>query len=642
MTKDDPVERRPQESTNNDTQQEQQKPFQIVLVDIEKGAQLDLHCVEKPLEVSAKELSFVALSYRWGELLETTIDTQLDYLATITSFNLYDLYKLCFMMTYEPDLKHIKYVWVDAICVDQTNNERRKATIHQMSNIYEKATYILAVPDLHMRHLMAISRENDNIMENSFEFSKYIFYLIQKNTDQLQLLDDAFLDKIKVPKDRTLRQLLAKCTPYLADGFTTFQQQHVHDIEQPEDVLDLLCEIYQSALLPATPHENFDLTKHQTPNDDPLLHYDNVASIILDEPDRRWMKLGKRDKRWAHALMKRGNAIRQCMQFLSDLIVDWSSRVWVISEYHIAKKKNNLKYWFLQLSSREAVELPFFTFDFTNPAFFSVIQNTHFVSTKNKRNPNPNPVHLLFHRLIIKQLNTQTFFEMMLKSKATKNEDRFYAILPQSKYKDKVNQVDQWNIKTLMSVKLKLFEIMDTKDRWILLFLCGSRCSSVMDGVLPSFCASDIGWNEISTFVEDYPYNFDMHNESSSTAIRVQRTKDARLPYLQLTPKGYDVNKNPCLEDNLVYVSRLKNALYNRLQVDLKTVLDIVCLPQYDQKAIPSGSIREKYMRLNSIALVGSFVENKWILCRLKLGYEPSKYNCHDNGDDHHTVFNIY
>ncbi|ORZ04098.1 hypothetical protein BCR42DRAFT_289356, partial [Absidia repens] len=88
---------------------------------------------------------YVALSYRWGELHETLVDTGVGYTASITSFHLDDFYKLCYTMTLESDTKDIKYLWVDAICVDQNNPVRRKATIYQMSNIYDRATYILAV-----------------------------------------------------------------------------------------------------------------------------------------------------------------------------------------------------------------------------------------------------------------------------------------------------------------------------------------------------------------------------------------------------------------------------------------------------------------------------------------------------------------
>ncbi|ORZ07429.1 hypothetical protein BCR42DRAFT_153273 [Absidia repens] len=134
----------------------EEKPFQVVLIDIKKAAEDNvIHCIETPL-MGSGDLKYVAISYRWGELHETTVDTQLGYLASITSFGLDSLFKLCRTMTKEVDLKNMDYVWVDAICVNQGDYEKRKATIYQMTNIYERANYVVAVPDLHLRHLERI------------------------------------------------------------------------------------------------------------------------------------------------------------------------------------------------------------------------------------------------------------------------------------------------------------------------------------------------------------------------------------------------------------------------------------------------------------------------------------------------------
>ncbi|ORZ04121.1 hypothetical protein BCR42DRAFT_199954 [Absidia repens] len=129
-----------------------------------------IHCVKKTLEDD--DLEFVALSYRWGELHETLIYTGVGYTASVTSFALDDFYELCYMMTLEPDLTDIKYMWVDAICVDQRPS-KRKAIIYQMSNIYERATYILAVPDLHLTYLKEISIK----ITKSYKVPRNIVYI---------------------------------------------------------------------------------------------------------------------------------------------------------------------------------------------------------------------------------------------------------------------------------------------------------------------------------------------------------------------------------------------------------------------------------------------------------------------------------
>jgi hypothetical protein len=106
------------------------------------------------------------------------------------------------------------------------------------------------------------------------------------------------------------------------------------------------------------------------------------------------------------------------VDFMADLIKDWSSRVWVISEYNIAKRKNNMKYWFTQLGEfYKMKEITFFPFDFTDTSLAATIDGI----------PNPfgkassKPAYITIHRTMISQLKQQTFFEMMLKSKASKN-----------------------------------------------------------------------------------------------------------------------------------------------------------------------------------------------------------------------------
>ncbi|CAO3601406.1 unnamed protein product [Absidia cylindrospora] len=238
MTLDKEVEQHP----NDDTQQKQE-PFKIVLIDIEKAAHDNtIHCVEVPLE-GAEGLEYVALSYRWGELHEMMVDTHVGYTAYITSFDLDDFYRLCYMMTCESDLKSIKYVWVDAICVDQIDHERRKATIYHMTRIYEHAAYIVAVPDLHLAHLKSTMTKNEDIIDGSRRYSNDIYHLIHGNTDELAAIEEKFLDKAKVPNDPVLRHWLTKYTDYFMDGFMNYKD-HVFGYH-PVEALDHIYETSQ-------------------------------------------------------------------------------------------------------------------------------------------------------------------------------------------------------------------------------------------------------------------------------------------------------------------------------------------------------------------------------------------------------------
>ncbi|ORZ07344.1 hypothetical protein BCR42DRAFT_152614 [Absidia repens] len=330
------------------------------------------------------------------------------------------------------------------------------------------------------------------------------------------------------------------------------------------------------------------------------------------------------------------------MKFLEDAIRDWSTRVWVISEYNIAKKKNNLKYWFIQLSNPYIGKLSFFNFDFTNPALSSsVVKKRQFCCTTSPRDPHP--VDFLFHEMIIKQLSTQTFLEMMLKSKASRNQDRFYAILPQSKYKDKVNQVSHWEINTMMSVKLKLFEIMDTQDKWNLFFLSGRSGSSNTFEVPPTFVASDICWDQFGQFVEDQPCNFDTNGINGSSAITLHHNHDLHLYYLQLVPKEYYVLPKDHMDDfDLArMISQHQKMLFNHLKLDKHCLIDFVCLHQYNVKGIPKG-MNNRYDELNIVKLIGSFKENKWTLCCIPWADGTKGPKDRYNNDDYGTVFNIY
>ncbi|CAO3588717.1 unnamed protein product [Absidia cylindrospora] len=633
MTKDDPVEHGFQELTCDDTQPQQ--PFQVVLVDIEKAAKdRIIHCIETPLE---GVFDFVALSYRWGELAESLIDTRLGYLASITSFDLSDFYQLCRLMREEPDLKSIQYVWVDAICVDQTNYERRKATIHQMSNIYDKATYILAVPNLHMQHLIRVLQARGEAIGKLWDYQEYIYYLLQGNIDKLTQLDHAFFDDIGMPKeDQMLRQLMIKYNHCFMDG-------NITSTMVPSDINAQMFveQLYDISQATSTTHRLRTcvsaVTGKHPPQADRYAAFDGFflrggVGLESDWHARlAWPGLKVENSvptvPWKTYILRRNNAIVQVMEFLNDLINDWSSRVWVISEYQIARKKNNLKYWFIGLF--RLTGLPFFKFDFSDPSL--------------PDNMNTRYIYRQFHQTLIKQLNAQTFFKKMLSSKASKNEDRFYAILPQTKYKNNVNQVGHWNINNMASVKLKLFEIMDTKDKLALLFLVGKNYDSESTAqILPTFATPKIDQYFGDLFHGGYPLNFDLLNNATITIMpraAAAATAHQRYDYLQLTPlKGYSVASKPYRNEDLIRYEKLqKKVLSHHFQLH---DIDFVQLTPYDKNAL---SHDEKYRCSTSeIYLVGSFLENIWILTFQNYFFDKSySWDYYDN-EDTRTVFNIY
>ncbi|CAO3601423.1 unnamed protein product [Absidia cylindrospora] len=620
------------------TGSKEQKPFHIVLVDINKATLGEIECVELPL---TDDLNYVALSYRWGELQEQMVDTKVGYTTTVTSFRREDFFQLCRAMTMESDLRSIPYVWVDAICVDQNNYHKRKATIHEMTNIYERANYVLAVPDLHLQYLKNTSTNNRKIISSAARFRKDIYYLLHKNIDALMSLEEKQLDYYGVPQNAELRQLLTKYTNFFTDGFTKFREHHYH--YNPEEILDHIFESSQLAsnavalssasTEPASTHTP-DLSNAHSSLVDKLmssndilqeierLHHCNKAacpfvSFIHHHGHGHGQGHGKftkphhnnhhhsnnknkhhnhhnnsnnhqhrhqhfkkkqqyfvsstersgRNREWKQQVYDRSMVIQQAMRFLTDLVTDWSSRAWVISEFSIAKKKNNLKYWFVQLLPpttkemkhvfEEEVEGPFcfFEFNFNDPSH-SAIQNTvikkPLYSTRAIKTTTSDPVYLKFHQRMISQLEEQTFLEMMLRSKASKTEDRFYSVLPLSKkYKDKLTtqeSVASWQVHTMLSVKLKLYEWMDTKDKLNLVFLSSHRKEQdlVMDLtlILPTFATTTIYWSATADFFkqdQDHApaFNFDLNNEEDTIMLHHHQSD---LRYLHLKPLEYYVH----------------------------------------------------------------------------------------------------
>ncbi|ORZ04763.1 hypothetical protein BCR42DRAFT_184981 [Absidia repens] len=624
---------------HQDDIQQQQKPFHVVLVDIEKAAENGIiHCVEKSLEGDTEDLSFVALSYRWGELEEQVIDTGVGYSASITSFGLSDFYNLCKMMMFEPDFVSIKYVWVDAICVDQTNHERRKDTIYHMSNIYERATYILAVPDLHRQYLQKVLPANTSRRHTLQDYQEHIYYLIHGNTEKLAQLENEFFDDIDVPRDQVSRQL-AKDYSY------DLMNEHNRGLENPRYFDDNEMIVAQPA--------NASQTDSRT-------NYYHPYAAVSTGKNKMWMghkgapfevlfphspsvelgpvwgskKIKHKDPTmpWQNDIAERNNDIAHILQQLSELIKDWSSRVWVISESRIAAKRNNLKYWFTGLFSASLAGLPFFIFDFGGSALSD--------------NMSQLGIHIEFHGNMINQLYPKSSFIMMLSSKASRNEDRFYAILPLTKYKDKLNQVGNWDISTMLSVKLKLFEIMDTNDKLILLFAAARSYSSYSSHqILPTFATSTIS-NFNVDIDRGYPLNFDLLNTSTITLHHPAHHSQLYY-YLQLIPKGYSVLSSPYDVKLLRYANRQSKLLCGRFKLDDLGGINFVRLNLFDKNAQKDKD--EENGDRCVMYLTGSFLENIWMLdFQHNLGSASNlwdeDYYSWDYCDNHdtHTIFNIY
>ncbi|CAO3637544.1 unnamed protein product [Cunninghamella blakesleeana] len=351
-------------NNNNKTKQtlfkSHEQKFDIVLVDMNHTNYENISCIKKNMYDT--NLNYIAISYRWGECNEQLVKTP-DYIAHVTSFDLKDFKSLCMFIKKRSDLKHIRYLWIDALSVDQQDQSSKKETILKMNQIYKRATYILAIPDLHLKYLW----------EN--------------------------------PANMTFIQFMQKYSSLI-----------YHDIIN-----------------------DYERSNHQVE--------------MLDEDNEE---------------------INQAYLFLDYLISDWSNRAWVIKDHQYDFKfftysfhhHHQQKDMILKVEKNEDE-------DFTNKCYWKVYNTCLFIDS-------------------LKQKLTQRHhLDKLLNSKASKNEDRFYAILPSwNKYKYLIknkNTISKWNITDMTSVILKLYEIMDD-DLWHkarLLYACSKAYTTSQ--VLPSF-----------------------------------------------------------------------------------------------------------------------------------------------------------
>ncbi|ORZ07428.1 hypothetical protein BCR42DRAFT_426243 [Absidia repens] len=328
----------------------------------------------------------------------------------------------------------------------------------------------------------------------------------------------------------------------------------------------------------------------------------------MESDDAEKHETDKYQEKWKRVIPERTTSIRQSMDLLSDLIHDWSTRVWVISEYHIAKKKSkHMKYWFIQLSHASSGTnadrhrpYKFFEVDFLDDAINSgssinlirsPTQDSMTPTTSSRRKRESRSVFQTFHYMV-EQLNNQTFLEKMLKSKASRNEDRMHAILPLSEYKHKLvskEQVGRWHINDLISVKLQLYHWTTTKDKWQLLFL--SNFTDHVSGTLPTFATSNIVWpgpETYPTLTEDdqYKCNFDLTRDDSIQLTGLDPGTSIKKQYkLTIKPKEYYQHNN------------------------------------YQMSLLSGGQRKDEAIRpspmavqTKSIYLIGCSTKNKWIL----------------------------
>ncbi|CAO3601343.1 unnamed protein product [Absidia cylindrospora] len=416
------------------------------------------------------------------------------------------------------------------------------------------------------------------------------------------------------------------------DGFMKYKEYYV-DYNSVE-ALDHLYEAnhLRTASLPKFSHDqcagdnddvivgddSFEGLHHCDKVDCPLVFFDDGVDIQRFF-GKTSMWSGRNNSAWKQLIYERSDSIRQSMEFLADLIADWSTRVWVISEFSIAKKKNNLKFWFIHLVPDYRLTLQkgfsFFKFDF-NDLSHSTTDNDWLFATRDMtaktRSFSSNPVYLKLHYTMTRQLSHQTFLEKILKSK--------------------------------VSVKLKLFEWMNTRDKLNLLFWSGATGSSNIGTILPTFATSTLSL----TFPGDYLQTnyLDETFNVYPWIIKLHRTNDtikngSPIFYLHLeTKRYYSIDHLESWFDSIVEIEEKVTLFKRRLQFDdLNDRLDVICITVVDRDWVGTRDDN-----CGAIFLVGIFEKNKWILDRRRraFGYiYRNDWTLHE-GCEHYFDFDIY
>ncbi|CAO3637846.1 unnamed protein product [Cunninghamella blakesleeana] len=594
----------------------------LVLVDIKKTlVSRIIECVKK--KIDDPDLKYIAISYRWGELNEQQVITP-DYIAHITSFHLSDLTYLCQYIKRDSDLCNINFLWIDAISVDQYNHEEnKKMTILKMNQIYQKATYILAVPDLHLRYLKKnmANKEILNLIKDKY-----------KKTIYKEIANMIHFSSSHSTNNNTKRSIMDSSKHTNNNDNNNTNNDNDNDDDDPYSFIQEL---------------KMEMKESDKENEENKV--ENKKLRIENEGLKMEMKKSK--------LIQEKNELKKAYQFLAYLIDDWTNRTWVISESQIAKEKYKkhgipLKYMFISLI--DPIH-PFFSYHFEDD---NDDQNNKTLTYEDVDDPKT------LDQFIKSRFMQRPHLEMILNSNATRNEDRFHATLPLwNKYHHLIRNVSEWNITDMTSVRWKLYEMINDGDLWdkaTLLYACSRNYMCI----LPSF-VSQYNVNDLR-IVEKCNYNSIIYKKFEDGLLKYisNRTKENELVQMKQLFNEYKMNSKSIWTENLTSIqfdpyrcclSVKSNTYFIRNQgpadycrwnstldkLSLKDDYEIhFAVIPYFTLAIPDPDYVHDptlYYFGSNIQLIGNRDENKWIIMLDSVfSYTPE----HICADDY--TFNIY
>ncbi|CAO3653159.1 unnamed protein product [Cunninghamella echinulata] len=436
-----------------------------------------------------------------------------------------------------------------------------------------------------------------------------------------------------------------------------------HNFERKKKTILKLPEIYKrSTYILAVPDLHFrSLMKHSAINltrehrktiFEDILNNSNQSTVnkneITIEENKYLINDVYRQPINDKAIQTENGNIKNTFQYLAYLIREWSIRTWVISEYHIAKEKQEkhaipLKCIFIALLHPGICT--FFSYPFDHHSFSKTATLNYWqVNNSNQF------IHFLKTRFI-----QQPYLNMLMDSGATRNEDRFYAILPlwdkYSHWIQNKNTISKWNITDMISVRIKLYEIMDDLwDKARLLYACSWFMKSP---IIPSF-ASQSDYNYLNLIEKDNKgYAYEIY---SNDLLDILGHND----YMQL------LSDNSALRNGLIYTENLMSIQLNTYQhclsikasiyftfgilenefsqeylltYSLKNdeCLECVCIPFFTFAIY--DFIDDLPQNGSAIFLLGNFDQNRWILLpRQSIKRYPDEFiSCYDD-----YSFNIY
>ncbi|CAO3637367.1 unnamed protein product [Cunninghamella blakesleeana] len=606
-----------QPTMNNIQEQQNKKVFDLILVDLVHSTYADLKCVKR--NMYDPDVKYICISYRWGELNEQLLDTP-DYTAHITSFLLDDLKSLCDNIKYISELRIAGYLWIDAISVDQQDHARKKETILKMNQIYQNASFILAVPDLHYSYLLKNTANQELIrfiVKHKITIYNEIFNITQSSsTDSINNNSTNHIKNDILP------------------------QQHTDDNNNDNDNDD-----YHLAIQ--------ELKK----NKDTI----NQVEILMKKIEALELKSKEIKEK---EIEQEKEEIKKVYQYLAYLVDDWSNRAWVISEYQIAKEKymkhgTPLKYWFMSL---HIYEQPFFSYHFND-------DHQQQYSSYNKRIANEEVIDsIIFKKFVKERFMQRPHLDMILDSNATRNEDRFNAILSSWKeYNHLIKDVPNWNITDMVSVRLKLYEIMDGDDnlwdRAKLLHTNNLKYFDNVDAILPSF-ASHYNMKKLSIIekVNHDSADYKEFEEDTLDCICHYKYRDKNTSQIKQLWDEYHTNMIPLWTENLIsiqleqrhhrYLSVKPRSYFiyyggwfvkywddwkRKLALDDNDVFHFVFIPFFTCNFPDCTDFPRTYQYCSCIFLAGNREKNKWILTQIDpYDFDPKNFCSVD------YTFNIY